>query len=811
MRGVRQDLCFASRQTIRNPGFSLIAILSLALGIGATVSVFSVIYSAVINAWPYADFDRVCQINTVSKSGDEGSPGLTGPEIQQLRQQSTVEDVLALDGWNLIITGRDVPEDVRGLYLSGGGFQFFGIPAMLGRYILPADAPDGEDPQPVVVLSYKFWRRHYNGDPTIVGKHIQLVHKDYTVLGVMPPRFTWGDGDVYLPLKMKQSAADIYGVRVKLRPGVSTAAAEAQLIPLFQQFDKNIPNRFPPQFRLKVYKTGDYYVRDLRRTLYLLFAAVALLLAIGCSNVSILMSARGKARQHEFAVRSAIGATRTRIIRQLLTEALLLAVAGAGLGSVLAYQAVDFIVARLPEYSFPHEADFHVNLPVLAFSIGLAVLSGIVFGIFPAVDVGRRELNPTMQSGSHKVAGSVRGKRVHSSLIAAQIALTLLLLTGAGTAIEGFKRMMKRPLGYDPHNVMSVGIPVHENTFGTWEERATYFAQLRERVTAMPGVVQAGISTNATPPANGSTQPFEVLGKNAIEQQQALANFVSPEYFTILHIPVRAGRVWDESEITRGATLAIVNQAFVQRYFPGEEVLGRSLRMPQLTSHPPYVLSARGATGWLQIVGVVADALDDGMDKPVKPGVYLPYTLNMWMWTQVLVRTQGDPLTMLHSVQKQIASVNPDKQVESRATSLESWITREPEWARAQLVSILLAAFSTLALMLAAVGLYSVVSYSVAQRTSEFGIRVALGAKRSDVLRIVFLSVTTSVGFGLVTGAALSLGFGRVLTHWLENGTHNPLVVFGVSMLVVAVATLACIVPALRAMRVDPILALRRE
>jgi len=811
MRGVRQDLRFALRQIGRNPAFSLTAILSLALGIGATVSVFSVICSAVIDAWPYAGFNRVCQINTVSKNGDEGSPGLTGPEIRQLRQASPVEDLLATQGWNLIITGSDIPEDVRGLYFSGNGFQFFGIPAMLGRYILPSDAPDGEDPQPVAVLSHNFWRRHFNGDPNIVGKHIQLVHKDYTILGVMPPRFTWGDGDVYLPLKMGQTSADIYGVLVKLRSGVSTAAAEAEFTPLFQQFDKNTPNRFPQQFRLKVFKMGDYYVRDLRRTLYLLFCAVALLLAIGCSNVSILLLARGTARQHEFAVRSAIGATRTRIMRQLLTESLLLAVVGAGLGTVLAYQAVGFIVARLPEYSFPHEADFHVNMPVLAFSVGLAVLSGIVFGIFPALDIGRNEINPTMQSGSHKVAGSVRGKRVHSSLIAAQIALTLLLLTGAGSAIQGFKRMIGRPLGYDPHNVVSVGIPVHENTFGTWDERAAYFAQLRERVAAMPGVIQAGISTNATPPSNGSTQAFEILGKSAIEQQQALANFVSSEYFTILHIPLREGRLWDESEIRRGANLAIVNQAFVQRYFSGEEVLGRSMRMPQLMSHPPYQLLATGADGWLQIIGVVGDALDDGMDKPVRPGIYLPYTLNMWMWTQVLVRTQGDPLAMLHNVQKQIASVNPDQQVESRATSLEKWIIREPEWARAQLVSILLSAFSGLALMLAAVGLYSVVSYSVVQRTSEFGIRVALGANRSDVLRIVLLSATASVGFGLAAGAALSLGLQRFVTRWVEYGTHDPLIVLVVSILVVAVAALACVVPAQRAVRVDPIVALRCE
>ena len=371
--------------------------------------------------------------------------------------------------------------------------------------------------------------------------------------------------------------------------------------------------------------------------------------------------------------------------------------------------------------------------------------------------------------------------------------------------------MMKRPLGYDPHNVMSVGIPVHENTFQTWPERAAYFAQLRDRVAAMPGVFEAGISTNATPPNNGWSQPFEILGKTAGEQQEALLNFVSPEYFTILRIRLLQGRLWQPSEISRGATMAIVNQAFIRRYLPGQDVLGHSVRLPQLISQPPNRVTAAGSDGSLQVIGVVEDALDDGMDKPVKPGIYLPYTLNMWMWTQILVRTQGPPLPMLHSVQKQIASVNPDQQVESRATSLENWIERETEWARARLISILFAAFSGLALTLAGVGLYSVVSYSVVQRTGEFGIRLALGAQRQDVLRIVLLSAGASVGLGLVFGTGLSLGMGRVITRLVENGTHDPRIVLGVSVLVVAVAALACVVPALRAIRVNPMTALRRE
>jgi predicted permease len=811
MQSLIQDLRFAFRQMMRSPGFSMTAILSLALGIGATVSVFSVIYSAVLNAWPYAEFDRACQINTISKSGNENDSGFTGPQIRQLRQVSAVEDVIAMNRWDLVVTGNDIPENLYAVYFTGNAFQFFGMPALLGRNFLPSDAPDGQDPQPVVVLSYNFWRRHFNSDPGIVGKNLQLVHKDYTVLGVLPPRFTWMDGDVYLPLKMSQAQDVTYGSRLKLKPGISLEAAEQEIRPLMQRFDKERPNYYPPQFRVVVRRTGEYYVRDLRGTLTLLFGAVALLLAIACGNVSILLLARGTARQHELAVRSAVGASRFRIVRQLLTESLLLSMIGAGLGVVLAYQALGFIVARLPQYSFPHEADFHVNLPVLLFSVGLAVASGVLFGVFPALETARREINHVIQAGTHKLAGSVRGKRMHTGLIAGQIALTLLLLTAAGAAIRGFSRMMQRPLGYDPHHVMSVGIPVHENTMNGWVERGAYFRQLRERVAAMPGVVEAGISTNATPPDNGWNQPFEILGKTGAEQQEALANFVSPEYFTILHIPLVQGRPWEQSEVVGGAKLAIVNQTFVRRYFPGEDVLNHSVRMSRLTNQPPFRLSASGSDGWLQIIGVVGDALDQGLNKPILPALYLPYTVNMFMGTQILVRTQGEPLSLLQSVRKEIAAINPDQQIDSDVQDLEGWIRRERDFAVSRLISILFGAFSVLALVLAGVGLYSVVSYSVVQRTGEFGIRMALGAQRGDVLRIVLSSAGVSVVLGLVSGAVLSLGLGRVITRWVENGVHDPLTVFGVSLLVIAVAALACLVPAMRALAVDPMTALRCE
>jgi putative ABC transport system permease protein len=808
---VLQDIRFALRQLRNHPGFALTAILSLALGIGATVSVFSIIYAVLMKPWPYSGADRIGNIALLDKSGKDTDYGLNGPQTRQLAQAHSLEYVVALNEWNLTITGSDVPEDVQAMYFTGNVFQMLGMPAMLGRYYLPSDAPDGQDPQPVIVLSYKFWMRHYNGDPSIVGKTIQLVHKTYQVIGVMPPRFGFMGADVYLPLKLSTSATEQLGTMIKLRPGVKPEAAAAELLPFFQEFAKQTPDHYPKQYKIRVQNLTYWFSSQIGNTLYLLFGAVGLLLLIGCGNVSILLLARGTARQHEFAVRSAVGASGFRIVRQLLTESLMLAVTGAGLGVLLAYQSLGLIVARLPENAFPNEADFHVHVMVLLFSVAIALLTGILFGLFPALQLARPEINQVMQSSTRKVAGTVRGKQLHTVLIAGQIALTLLLLTAAGAAIEGFIHLARIPLGYDPHNVMSVGIPVHDNTFTTWAERANYFEQIRERIAETPGVVSTGISTNATPPWNGWNLPFDILGKNATEQQDGLLNFVNPGYFTVLHIPVVQGRMWNDAETARGATLALVNQSFVHRYFPNGDVLAHSIRVPKLKNEPPYDLAVAGSDSWLQIIGVVQDALDQGLSKPVEPSIFVPYTLSMHMWTQILVRGQSDPLALLHSIRQQITKVNPDQQASGHVENLEGWIIHQPEWARGRLVSILFAAFSVLALILAAVGLYSVVSYSVAQRTNEFGIRMALGAQKKDVLKIVLASAGVSVGLGIGVGLALSFGLNRLIARWVENSSHNPFLALGVSFLLLAVATLACLLPARRASSVDPMTALRCE
>ncbi|MGA7318545.1 MAG: ABC transporter permease [Silvibacterium sp.] len=811
MQILLQDLRFAIRQVFRNLGFSLTAVLSLTLGIGATVAVYSILYDAVLHPWPYAGIERICDVWITDNAGHEGTWGLTGPQIRQLRQTHSVEDVVASNYTNQTVTGSDVPDDVVVDEMTGSHFQFLGLPPLLGRYIMPNDAPDGHDPQPVAVLSYKFWQRHYRGDPAVVGKAIQLDHKTYTILGVMPVRFTWRDGDVYIPLKMESDQLHRYSPEIKLKPGISVAAAADEFRPLYQEFDKQTPNIFPKQFKISVRGLADTYTRDLKKTMYLLFGAVALLLAIGCGNLSILLLARGTARQHEFAVRSAVGASGLRIVRQLLTESLLLSLVGVGLGVFVAYRVIGFIVPRLPEHSYPYEADFHINLAVLWFSVGLALLSGVVFGLFPALHSSRPQISQVMQAGTRRLTGNVKGRRMHTALIAGQIALTLLLMTAAAAAIHGFIRMNTVPLGYEPKQAMSVVIPVRENAHTTWADRARFFTDLRDKIATTPGVLSAGISANATPPDSGWTLPVEIMGKLASQAQEAHVEFVGAEYFTALGIPLLRGRLWDQSEIARGANLVIVNQAFVRHYLSGTAAEGQSVRVPQFATLPPMVLAANGAAGWLQIIGVTGDSLDDGLDKPVAPAVYVPYTLAMAPFTQVIVRTQGEPLAMLHSIRQQIATIDPDQQIFNDVRDLQGWIQREPEFERGRLISMLFGAFAVLGLTLAAVGLYSVVSYTVLQRTSELGVRVALGARRRDVLRLVALSAGTSVGIGIATGLVLSLSLNRLIARWIESGTRDPIMIFAVSLVLIAVAAVACLIPARRALAIDPIAALRCE
>jgi predicted permease len=807
-----QDLRYSIRQLFRRPGFTLTAVLSLALGIGATSAMFSVIWAALIDPYPFTASDRIVRITVRTKTGAIDQVNLNPAQIQLVRQLSVIESVLAMDFHAMTATGGDLPENVNVVGLIANGFDDLGVPPLMGRGLARSDAIEGQEPQPVVVVSYKFWQERLGADPQAVGKPLQLNRKNYTIVGVAMPRFRWYSADVYLPLKMTPDPDHFCVVDFRLRPGVTTKVADAALQPLLDQFAREMPKRFPEHFKVQVEGLNAWVERSMSGTLYMLFGAVALLLAIGCGNVSILLLAQGTARQHEISVRAAVGANGGRIVRQLLTESMVLAAVGVVLGVLASYGILALIKAVLPRFAFAPEVVIRINVPVLLFSGAVAALTALLFGLWPALQLARTQAGQIMVSNTRRVAGSVRGRRTHNALIALQIALTLVLLAGAGSATQGFLRLIQTPLGYDPHHVMSVGIPLHEGSYSTWPARAAYFEQLRAKVAETPGVTIAAISSNATPPRNGWTTQFEILGSPAAEQQKASVNLISPGYFAALRIPLLEGRLWDEAENRNGAHLAVVNRTLAQRYFPKGDAIGHSLKVPAFENRPPAVLSAaKIADSWLQIVGIVEDARNNGLVDPIQPAVFLPYTLNMRMGTQILVRSTVPPLTLLRAVRLQLTAVDKEQQSYSTTEELESWISDQQEWQQERLAAWIFGVFGGLALALAAVGLYSVVSYTVAQRTNEFGIRMALGAQPGDVLRMVFGSTVGSVGSGIAVGLALTLVLNTVLSQWVKGNSRDPLILVAGVVVLGVVAAIASAIPAWQAARVDPMTALRSE
>ena len=821
MHTLLQDLRYSARQLIKSPGFTLTAVISLALGIGAATAVFSVIYAVLMSPYPYPAADRIVRLTTQSVAGAGDPVYLNGAEIQTLRQSPVVESVLATDYQAMMLTGQDLPENVIAVSLISNGFQDLGVPPLLGRGLWPSDAVDGQEPRPVVLLSYRFWRRHYLSNPDVLGRTLQLDHRNLEIVGVAAPRFTWGGGDVYLPLKLMRDPGRTSIIDLLLRPGVSRATADAALQPLVEQFASYMPQDFPDVFKVHVLGLNDWVVNSMGGTLHLLFGAVMLLLAIGCGNVSILLLARGTARQHELAVRAAIGAGRIRIIRQLLTESVLLAAIGAALGVLTSYGALALIHHLLPQSLFASEAVIGINLPVLLFSVTVALGTGVLFGLWPALQLSHTHVSEIMQAGGHRVAGNVRGRRAHGMLIAAQVALTLLLLAGAGSSMKGFSQLIRQPLGYDPHNVMAIEIPLREDSYRTWAARAAYFEQLREKVEATPGVTAAAISTDARPPRNGWIMGFEVLGKPMAPGAGALfdssgseigsVNLISPEYFAALRIPVLQGRIWSDAENSKAAHVAVINRTLAQRYFPNGDAIGHSLRSGGLEGNPATVLSPPNiGAAWLQIVGIVGDARNDGLRSVPRPAVYVPYTLSMGEGTEILVRSQTPPVTLIRAVREQLSTINPD-QPSAEVNDLETLLTYEPEWQQEHIAAWIFGIFAWLALALAAVGLHSVVSYTVAQRTNEFGIRMALGARRGDLLGMVLRSAWGSLGAGIVAGIALSLALGQIIAKWAQGNPHDPVILLDGTILLVLVSGLACAIPARRASKVDPMKALRCE
>jgi predicted permease len=805
-------------------------VLSLALGIGATTAMFSLIYAVLLHPFPYADADRIVNLFGLTESAAGTSfmwTQLSKAQLDDLAGAGPVESVLGFNPAHMEITGGGLPEEIGTTYLTENAGSFLGVRPLLGRNIEPSDAENGG--HSVIVLNYRFWQRRFGGDPHVVGQTLEINHAPYTIIGVMPRSFAFNDmtdvADVYLPGTLMQHLPDVpvpvYLPWIKLRPHVTPAAAHAAIEPIVLQILKDKSGRLPDHIHFGLQPILWAFRESIGHTLTLLLAGVVLLLIIGCANCSILLLARGRTRRHEFAIRSAIGASRWRIARQLLVEAIVISCTGAALGVAASYWLARLPMVLSPD-SFPAEAFIRINASILAFSVALALLCGILFGLVPALRLSRRD-SAHMLPGRQTGVVAAPGKRRWSVLIAAQVALTLLLMATAGTAIRSFLGLLRTPLGYDPANVMRIGIIPHAHVTAPGEKekvqsreaRVAYIEQIREKIASVPGVSTVAVATDATPP-NGGTYaqgPFNIDGGDG-EQAQGRVMLVDRHCFAALRIPLLQGRVWNTDENERGDSIAVVNQAFATRYLTASNAVGRQLQLPGLKVQNRHQVASAQSNAWRQIIGVVGDVRNDGLEHPAAPAIYVPYTSLLLSYTHFFVRTQGDPLTRLNPIRAAIASVAPDQQLSNGSLlgtlTLNEALERDAQYSSQRLFSILFGFFSAMALALALVGIFSLVAYSVAQRTTEFGVRLALGAPRKHVLWIATRIALVSAAVGIVTGLAVDSFLGAVLAHWMQNAFTAGSLVAAAGLLGLS-ALLSCLLPARHAITVSPTEALRNE
>jgi predicted permease len=800
-----RDFSFALRQLLRHRFYASAAIVSMALGIGATAAVYSVLYGVLIDPYPYRDADRMAFITIQTKQG-RGEIPFTLAERDLLRQTRSIEDAFVQTDESMIATDSDIPQSVKVLEMTGNGLQFLGAPPMMGRVFSASEIHYGVAPPPVAVISFLFWKSHFAADPNVLGKVLQLNQQKYTVVGVVGPRFTWHDSDVYLPMPAGMDPKRRFETLVRLRPGLSTSAAGGELSGILQQIQHSEPTLLPKDgYTINVQTLNDWLLGQFKGTLLVLFAAVALLLLIGCGNVSILMLARATARLPELATRLAIGASRARVVRQLLTEAVTLAITGGLLGIGLAYVAIQFIAGLLPEYSIPHEVVIRLNVPVLLFSTAVSVAIGVLAGLSPALQFSSPHITQMVQSSGTRSTTS-HGARTRMALIIGQIALTVLMLAGAGAAMRNFVEAYTAHLGFDTHNVLTLNLAFPERSFTTWAAGVRYQDALLEAVRATPGVVAVANSGAALPPMQHWVQPIEVVGR-APDAQQGTVGFVSADYFSVLRIPLLQGRIFTHDEIMRGVHLACVNKTFVDRYFAGADPIGKLILPSRISQLPSDLLTAGNMKEPFQIIGVVGDVRNESLHHPAIPGVYLPSSIVVVPGTMLLVRTAGNPEALTHAIGLNLRALNQNQAI-YRATSFDNYFSIFV-WSHERFIAALFGVFSFVALGLAVLGISSVVAYSVEQRTREFGIRMALGAPQWSVVWLTLVSTARTAGIGLILGIGLSVGLSNSVQRWTESSMRDASVLGTISLLFLLASSLACLLPASRATHVVPMIALR--
>jgi putative ABC transport system permease protein len=814
METLAQDIRYALRTLRKSPGFALVAILTLALGIGASTAIFSVIENILMEPFPYPDAQRYMSvlIHNTEENEQEGRADFNGAEFLDYVDQNHVFDrVIGNSTLDVLYRSGEGTQSFNGNLVSPGTFEFFGMPALFGRVMQPADYEPGAPP--VFVLRYKTWVNQFGADPNIINKTLILNDTPRTLIGIMPPRFGWGDADLWIPEKLSRTASSSYAgswptrywyFLGHLRHGVSMKQAEADIAVVAKRLALVYPKEYPKHFTVRIQSLTEQVVGQFRNTLYIVLAAVGLLLMIGCGNVANLLLAKATTREKEFAIRSALGASRGRVIRQLLVESLILALAGALLGTLLAWVGLRFIVALMPQDIIPAESVIRLNLPVLLFTLAVAVSTALLFGLVPAMKAARKDLNEPLRDTGKGLTGGFRHGKFRNALVITEVALSLTLLVAAGLLMRSFVALRQVPLGMQADHIFVTRIALPVERYKTADQIAGFYGPLLQRIKALPGVVDA-TETTALPPYGGIDTEIEIPGKSHSEKWNASVCLCSEGYFPVLKIPFLEGRPFNESEVNAARKVAVVNQTFVKKYLSPDNPIGKQVQIRRLSEFADKVSDPT-----FEIIGVAADVKNKGLQDPPGPELWVPYTVTGSAFRGILVRTTQEPLTLMNAARHEIWATDSNVALTLTGT-LEGYIS---QWSYAgpRFGFMLMMIFASIGLILVTIGVYSVLAYTTAQRTQEIGIRMALGAESSDVLKMVIRMGLRLVAIGVVVGLLASLAMGKIIATELWGvSAYDPWTLTLVPTLLFLTGLVACWLPARRASRVDPLIALRHE
>ena len=814
METLGQDVRYALRNMRKTPGFAVVAILTLALGIGASTAIFSVMHNILVEPFPYRDAQRYMsmQIHDSERSEPGGRAGYLGAELLDIMAQNHVFDgVIANDNTDVLYRTAEGSQRFDGNFITPGTFEFFGMQPLLGRMAQAADYEPGAPP--VFVLRYKTWMKSFGGDPGIVNKSFVLNGVSRTLIGIMPPRFGWGDADMWIPQKPSRAATgktvagafqQHWFLMGHLKPGVTMKEAVADLTIVANNLAKTYPTEYPKHFSVQVESLTNLVVGQFRTTLYIVLAAVGLLLLIGCGNVANLLLARATTREKEFAIRSALGANRWRLIRQLLVESVMLAAGGAAVGTLLAWGGLKSLVALMPQNIIPAEAVIQLNTPVLLFTLGVAMMTALVFGLVPALKAAQKDINDPLRDSGKGISGGFRHGKLRNAVVVLEVGLSLVLLVAAGLLMRSFVALRDVKLGLQPDHVLVARLPLPVERYKTADQVTGFYRPLLQRLKALPGVVEA-TETSTLPPYGGIPSDIEIPGKTHAEKWNALFQLCSEGYFGVVKIQFLDGRSFTEADVNGARKLAVVNQTFAKKFLGNENPIGRQVRIARLTEFEDAVKEPM-----FEIIGLVADAKNQGLQDPPMPEIWIPYTVTGSSFRGILVRTAGEPMAMMNAVQHEIWATDANVAVTLTGT-LESFISQF-SYAGPRFGFFLMMIFGGVGLVLVTIGVYSVLAYTTARRTQEIGIRMALGARSSDVQGMVIRMGLKLVGIGVALGLIASLAIGRVIATQLWGvSAYDPWTLVSVPIVLLITGMVACWLPARRAARVDPLVARRYE